>query len=85
MGKSNLKNYYNFLDNRIKALYDILQKKKVDALFLTSKASQKYFADFLFENGFIIASKEKLIFITDKRFLIEIQSIDNRFEKIIYY
>lgn len=84
MGKSNLKNYYHFLDNRIKALYNILQKKKVDALFLTSKTSQKYFADFLFENGFIIASKEKLIFITDKRFLIEIQSIDNRFEKIIY-
>lgn len=84
MEKNNLKNNYNFLDNRIKALYDILQNKKIDALFLTSKTSQKYFADYLYENGFIIASKDKLIFITDKRFLIEIQSIDNRFEKIIY-
>ncbi len=84
MEKYNIKNYYNFLDNRIKALYDILQKKNIDALFLTSKTSQKYFADFLYENGFIIASKEKLLFITDKRFLIELQSVDDRFEKIIY-
>ncbi|MBA4250869.1 MAG: hypothetical protein C0425_00895 [Chlorobiaceae bacterium] len=73
-----------FLIQRISSLKKILEYKKLDVLFLTSKVASRYFADFQADNGFLIVDKNKIIFLTDGRFSNEAKKIPLDIEIIIY-
>lgn len=75
---------YEFLTNRIEAISRIIEENKLDYLFLTSRHASQYFADFGGSSSYIIAGKNKLIFITDGRYSAEAKLVDNRYSKLIY-
>lgn len=73
---------YNFLTNRISAVRNLMKIEKCDSLLLTSQESIRFISDFAGTFGVIIITKNDLFLLSDGRYVEELQSIDERFEKI---
>lgn len=73
---------FNFLTNRISAIRNLMRIEKCDSLLLNSTESIRFISDFIGSFGIVIITKNDLFLISDGRYLEELKSVDERFEKI---